>query len=380
MPELSRATTRSDVLIVGAGIVGLAHALAAARLGYRVRVVDRDAQANGASVRNFGFVTVTGQQAGETWRRARRSREVWAEVAPLAGIELAHRGLLVAARRAEAESVLQAFVRSETGADCRLLTVAEARDRVPALRAEGLRMALWSPHELRVESRDAVPRLAAWLQQAHGVDIVRGVQVLAVDLPAVETTRGRFEADAVIVCPGDDFLGLYADRIAAYGLTRCSLQMMRVEPGVPLRLGAAVMSDFGLVRYLGYTALEPAPALRRALEREQPEMLEHGIHLIAVQSPRDASLVVGDSHHYAATPPPFGREDVDALILRELDRVLELPGRRVVQRWMGTYASASDRTMLIDRPAERVRIVIVTSGTGASTAFGIAEDVLAELA
>jgi hypothetical protein len=35
--------------------------------------------------------------------------------------------------------------------------------------------------------------------------------------------------------------------------------------------------------------------------------------------------------------------------------------------------------MLIDRPAERVRIVIVTSGTGASTAFGIAEEVLAEL-
>jgi hypothetical protein len=50
-----------------------------------------------------------------------------------------------------------------------------------------------------------------------------------------------------------------------------------------------------------------------------------------------------------------------------------------VQRWIGTYASSPDRTMLIDRPAERVRIVLVTSGTGASTAFGIAEEVFAEL-
>src|ERR1700677_2032123 len=66
-----------DVAIVGAGIVGLAHALAAARLGKRVVVVDREARANGASVRNFGFVTVTGQQRGEGWRRARRSRDVW---------------------------------------------------------------------------------------------------------------------------------------------------------------------------------------------------------------------------------------------------------------------------------------------------------------
>jgi glycine/D-amino acid oxidase-like deaminating enzyme len=66
-----------DLAIVGAGICGLAHALAAARLGKRVVVLDRDAQANGASVRNFGFVTVTGQEAGACWRRAMRSRDVW---------------------------------------------------------------------------------------------------------------------------------------------------------------------------------------------------------------------------------------------------------------------------------------------------------------
>ena len=39
--------------------------------GKRVVVIDRDAQANGASVRNFGFVTVTGQERGEMRRRAR---------------------------------------------------------------------------------------------------------------------------------------------------------------------------------------------------------------------------------------------------------------------------------------------------------------------
>ena len=78
-----------DVAIVGAGICGLAHALAAARRGKRVIVVDRDAQANGASVRNFGFITVTGQQSGDCWRRARRSRDVWVEIATAAGIPVA---------------------------------------------------------------------------------------------------------------------------------------------------------------------------------------------------------------------------------------------------------------------------------------------------
>lgn len=36
-----------DLAVVGAGILALAHALAAVRLGERVVIIDRDAQANG---------------------------------------------------------------------------------------------------------------------------------------------------------------------------------------------------------------------------------------------------------------------------------------------------------------------------------------------
>ncbi len=86
----------------GRAIVGLAHALAASRLGLRAIVIDRDQRAVGASIRNFGFVTVTGQQQGECWRRAMRSRDIWEEIAPQAGIPVLHQGLAVVARRPEA--------------------------------------------------------------------------------------------------------------------------------------------------------------------------------------------------------------------------------------------------------------------------------------
>ena len=69
-----------DLVVIGAGIVGLAHALAGARRGMRVAVLERDEAASLASVRNFGFVTVTGQARGRVWERARRSRDVWEEV------------------------------------------------------------------------------------------------------------------------------------------------------------------------------------------------------------------------------------------------------------------------------------------------------------
>ena len=367
-----------DLAVVGAGIVGLAVALAAARKGKRVVVIDRDAAANGASIRNFGFVTITGQQAGECWARAMRSREVWAEIAPVAGIEVVHQGLMTVARRPEALRVLEAFVATPMGHACRILSPRAARDLVPVLRGD-ISGALVSPHELRVESRDAIPRVARYLEVHHGVVFRRSTLAKDVAPPRIETTRGTIHADTAVVCPGHDFLGLFPDRIAAYGLTTCKLHMMRVRPAAGIApLNAAVMSDLGMVRYLGYAELPEAAALKARLEAEQAEHLRHGVHLIAVRS-ADGSLVVGDSHHYGETVDPFAPVAVDDLILDELDRVLDLGARTVVERWTGTYASAADRLMLIDRPTDAVRLVIVTSGTGASTAFAIGEEVVADL-
>ncbi|MCZ0734108.1 TIGR03364 family FAD-dependent oxidoreductase [Phreatobacter sp. AB_2022a] len=370
--------TRSyDLAVVGAGILGLAHALAAARLGKSVVVIDRDAQANGASVRNFGFVTVTGQQRGLTWRRARRSRDIWAEIAPQAGIAIAHRGLVVAAHRQEAVGVIEAFMATEMAGNCRLALPTEALARVPALRAERLKAALISEEDLRVESRTAIPLLACHLEATLGVTFRRAITVLDVAPPVIATSAGPIGAEAAIVCPNDDFQTLFAGRIAAQGPTKCKLHMLRVRPDRSVALGAAVMSDFGLARYEGYAALPEAAPLKARLAAEAPDMLANGIHLIAVQS-ADGSLVVGDSHHYAPTPDPFAPDTVDALILAELDATLALPGREVVERWTGIYPSGPG-VMFMDAPLPAVRLVMVTSGTGASTSFAIAEETVADL-
>ncbi len=371
------ASSHYDVAVIGAGIVGLATALAAARRGARVVVIDRDAQANGASVRNFGFITVTGQERGAMWRRARRSRDVWMEVAAAAGIEVVHQGLWMTARRPESVAVLEAFMSTEMAQGCRLLDAAEARRRCPEVAGGELLAVLESTVELRVESREAIPRLAAWLERAHGVQFLRQTAALAVEPPGVRTSRGPVRADRIAVCPGDDFTALYPGRLALPGLTRCKLQMLRLaSPG--FRLPAALMSDLGLGRYLGYAALPAAAPLKARLAAEQGEHLRHGIHLIVVQS-ADGSLVVGDSHHYAPTPDPFSREDVDALILDEFRAALGCEPPAVLERWSGTYASAPDRAVLLDEPQPGVQIAIVTCGAGASTGFALGEEVVEKL-
>jgi D-hydroxyproline dehydrogenase subunit beta len=233
---------------------------------------------------------------------------------------------------------------------------------------------LESTLELRVESRQAIPLLAAWLSSAHGVVFLRNATVHAIDAPNVDTSSGRVKAERVAVCPGDDFSGLYAQRLERYALTRCKLQMLRLAaPG--FRLPGALMSDLGLARYRGYAELEAAAPLKARLTIEQAEHLKHGVHLLVVQC-ADGSLIVGDSHHYAATPDPFSQESIDALILDEFRSALGIEPPPAIERWIGTYASAADRPLLIDAPEPSVRVVIVTCGAGVSTGFAIGEEVI----
>ncbi len=93
----------------------------------------------------------------------------------------------------------------------------------------------------------------------------------------------------------------------------------------------------------------------------------------------DGSLVVGDSHHYDDLPWPFAPAEAEACILDEFQRATGLAPPPVLERWVGTYAVCDDRTYFVDAPSDDVRLVMVTSGTGASTGFGIAEQTIADL-
>lgn len=365
--------SRHDLIVVGAGIVGLAHALAASRRGKRVLVLERDAQANGASIRNFGFVTVTGQERGRTWELASRSAAIWREIAGPAGIAIEQEGLLLVAQRPEAEDVIDAFLETEMSEWCERLDAAQISAAWPMIR--GARAGVLSHRDLRIDSPLAIPKLARWLAESCGVEFAYGEAVHGVETGRVRTSTGTHEADVIVVCPGDDWATLYPQEFASAGITRCKLQMLRLAaPG--WRLPSPVMSDLSMIRYLGYSALPQAAALRTRLQAEAAFALSYGVHLIVVQC-ADGSLVVGDSHEYAPTPTPFADTSIEDSILDAFADVLGTPPS-VVSRWTGTYASATGHS-IVRAPTRDVRLVVVTSGTGASTSFALAEAVIEDL-
>lgn len=362
-----------DVAVVGRGIVGLAHALAAARSGSRVVVIDRRERATGASIRNFGFITVSGQERREMWPLARRARDIWAAVAPRAGIAIEQTGFVLPVRREASVAVIEAFLDTEMGEGCRLVSDAELRALDPGTPFARCEAALVSPYELRVEARQAIPMLAAWLEREMGVTFAAPASVIGCDTGVVVTSAGTVRADAIFVCPGDDLDALFPKIMAEQQVTRCKLQMLRLAaPGY--RLARPVMSDLGLVRYEGYAVLPEAAVLAAQLRAEQPHLLDAGIHLIAVQS-ADGSIVVGDSHEYGDAPDPFQHERIDAMILEEFKAVLG-PAPSTIERWTGVYASSPIQNWFSREVAAGVHVTAVTCGAGMSTAFAIGERVI----
>jgi FAD dependent oxidoreductase TIGR03364 len=223
----------ADVAIVGAGIVGLAHAWLAAREGEKVVVFERDPRAGGASIRNFGMIWPVGQPAGETHALALASRSLWCELAEAAGFWLRECGSIHLAHREDERTVLQEFAgqASSLGYDCRLLTTTEVLDQSGGANPDGVLGGLWSPTEMCVDPREVIRVVPEYLREQHDVELHFATPVREISAPELTTADGvKWQADRIIVASGSDFETLFPDIFASSGLRRCKLQMLRTPP------------------------------------------------------------------------------------------------------------------------------------------------------
>lgn len=365
-----------DLVIVGGGIVGLAAAWAGARRSLSVLVVERSARANGATVRNFGMVWPIGQPSGEGLETALRSRELWLEAAAGAGFWSATCGSLHLARRDDEAAVLHEFLERDGAARAgvRWMDADEASGRSLAVRREGLLGALWSPHEVCVDPREVPGAMAAWLADEHGVDVAFGTAVARVgDGEVVFAGGGRVQAGATLVCSGAELGALFPDELSAAPLVRCKLQMMRtaVQPD-GWRVGPHLAGGLTLRHYAAFEDCPTLPELKARVAREQPELDELGIHVMASQNGL-GEVVLGDSHEYGDTFSPDSDTRIDELVLIELQRFMELPDWKIAARWSGVYVKCTDGISHAVAPVPGVHVLTGLGGAGMTLSFGLAE-------
>lgn len=367
---------RYDLAIVGAGIMGLAHAFHAARAGLSVIVFERSPEASGASVRNFGMLAIAAQPSGGPLESARSSLVCWQEAAQSAGIEMVQSGCLFLAREPEEMAVLEEFAAEPAGHPVRLIAAKDLADHAPDMRP-GLLGGLWSPDAWKVDQRKAMARMAAWLRKEHDVDFRNSTEVSAVGT-ALATSAGTFEAGHTVLCVGNEFATLFPEAFKAAGATSCQLQMMRTNPQpVGWNLKPFLLGGLSIPRYGVFSGCPSLQNLKDKQKNTRPRAIEHGVHVIACQE-FDGSITIGDSHAYGGAMPDRS-EEVDRLILEDLAGMIALPDPRVAQRWLGHYAHLPGSDVLNIPVAEKVRAVTMTNGQGMTHAFAIAGAVIGDL-
>lgn len=154
----------SELVVIGAGIVGLACAFEAVERGLSVIVVERDERAAGASIRNFGHACATAQ-SGKALGYGRVAREVWLRLAKEAGFWAQRTGTLMVARNGEELAVLEEFT-ALRGGEALMMTAPEVASH--ASFGPGVLGGAYLSEDLRVDPRQAVARIATYLA-ARGV-------------------------------------------------------------------------------------------------------------------------------------------------------------------------------------------------------------------
>lgn len=362
--------------IVGAGIVGLAHARSAAQRGHQVTVFERGAAATGASIRNFGMIWPIGQPAGAAHATALRSRQAWLELAREAGVWVNPCGSIHLAHRSDEWAVLEEFAGQSAalGYDCRLLTAAEVMRRTPAANPQHLLGGLFSPSELCVNPRTAMTATATWLASSRGVCFNFGATITHAEpghLRAADDRRWNF--DCIIVCGGADFETLFPAVFSASGVRRCKLQMLKtVAQPYDWKLGPHLASGLTLRHYANFNVCPSLPALKERIAKETPELDRFGIHVMASQNDEGA-IVLGDSHEYDGAIEPFDKSIIDELMLRELRKLLQLPDWTISERWHGIYGKHPMQTHFEAEPLPDVHVCMGTGGAGMTMSFGLAE-------
>jgi glycine/D-amino acid oxidase-like deaminating enzyme len=201
----------SDVVVVGAGIVGAACAWFATRAGLRVTVVDRGPVGGGTTSRGEGNILVSDKGPGPELDLALLSNQLWRDIGTELGpaeFELEYKGGLVVGTSEPALAELRTFSAQQAGAgvESQAVAAAELREYEPHL-APDLPGGVLYPQDLQVQPVLAAAALLRAARQ-RGARFVSGAQVIGLHrdgfgrVSGVQTTTAVVPAGAVINATG----------------------------------------------------------------------------------------------------------------------------------------------------------------------------------
>lgn len=253
----------TEILVIGAGIVGAASAYFLARKDVRVTLVEAERPGWGASGRNPGFLWLHTRKAGVQMTLGLAGRRLADELRQeLDDFELRPSGGMIYFFDERQAPLFEAFVaeRRAAGLPMELLDGGEARARCPAL-AERVAGATWNPQDAHQNTGKLVDALVAGAERL-GARVRKGVRAASLEVvggrcTGVATEDGTIGADLVILTAGAWTPELLRPLGHDPAIVPMRLQVVETEPAPfrfePLLYGPTALKQYAFIRDLpGY--------------------------------------------------------------------------------------------------------------------------------
>ena len=377
-------TAQFDLIIVGAGILGLSAAIQAAEQGLKVQVFEKDAQPVGATRRNFGMVgTSTLSRPDAKWREyALATREFYQKIQAQTDISFQQRNGLYVANTELEWQVLNEF--SQAAPDYQipvtLLSKSQLFEQYRYLNPETtIRGGMVFHEDYSVEPHWVGLRLLQYAEKL-GVNIQCNACVIKTEsqqgMARVQLATGQtFTAHKVLVCHGEVTQLLYPDRLQQKGLLRCALQMALTKP-LNINLNASIYSGLSISRY---PAFEICPSHQDLRAESQNGLVEkYGIHILIKQN-QFGQLILGDSHEYypIEDAPQFNqREEINQFILQYCKDNIGLQLPEIESRCNGYYLTHPTELACVTEAEPNIFLVSAIAGKGMTTGAGFMKKML----
>ncbi len=377
--QTTQKTRHADVIVVGAGVLGTFHAYFAARKGYNVLLLERNAWPNDASTRNFGMVVRSIVETDGEWAAyVRDTAEIYRAIQQEQDITLRNPGSLYIASTEAESQVLREFAHFYGESyHCDYIDAPEALRRYAFIRESYCHGALHFADDLTVEPRQLLQQLIPYVTRTTTVQYLPHTTVVSIEAQSgsciVRDAGGAtFTADSVFMCSGSEYHTLFPELFSRSGLRVCKLQMLSTVPQTQRVLPHSILSSLSIQRYAAFDSCPSYHLL--AQQAVDEDIRRYGIHLLFKQA-TDGSIIIGDSHeYYDFERTMLGEERTNPLIneaiLRYARTMLDLPDWTIGELWNGYYLMHPQQQVYTETIDERVHVTIGIAGKGMSSGAG----------
>lgn len=379
-------TQTFDIIIIGAGALGVFHAYHALKAGKQVLLLEKDKRAQEATVRNFGQVVPSGLIPGSEWHEyGRIATALYKELQEEYNIGIRNNGSCYIANTATEMTVLEELHAKFKAVDytSELWTKEQLLEKYPMVQTGYATGALYFPQEVSAEPEILIHRVLELLslkfpqQFSHRNNCpVVAVATTGSEQISVSTTdKQTYQAQHCIICSGREFKLLFPEVFTNSGLVVSKLNMMATYPQQHTVLPGNILTGLTIRRYESFTVCDSYEQLDQA---EVPQdCIDYGIHILFKQRV-DGSVIIGDSHLYASIADQddlsvfYNDMHINEVMLREAKKIMQLDNWNIAQNWAGFYAQHEDE-IFCHNIEHRIHIVTGIGGKGMTTSAGFAQ-------